>query len=754
MTNISVGKSLPRVEGAAKVTGAMRYTADIIRPGNLWGKILHSPLPHARILHIDTSKATALPGVKAVITGADVAPRLVGATIRDLPVLARERVRYSGEDVAAVAAVDQNTAEEAVHLIEVEYEELPAVFDPLQAIKAESPLLHPDYDAYIGSRVTGLKNVQSAIRKEKGDFEKGLVESDFVFENVFRTQMVHQAYIEPYACTVEVDLQGRVAVWVTDQGYFKLRRELAEYLELPEEDITVYPSTMGGSFGAKDFLFYVPVAYHLSKTTGKPVRFIRTYAEELLASAPRHPAVVVLRSGVKKEGILWAWEGKTFYNGGAYAAFRPNPQASMSGALMVAGSYSIPHTRIEGSWIYTNQVPCGYFRAPGEPQTRFAVESQIDLIAEAMGWDPMEFRCRNVLKEGDISAIGEAIRHPQGLNVLRKAAAVSRWRKRRSRTGDTNTVVGRGIAFGDRHIGSGESSFRLLLDPNGTFKLVSGVGDTGVGSHTMHRQVAAEVLGVDPYLIEIEVQETTRAPFDEGIKATRGAHVEGQAVVRAAESLISQLRRIAASHWSTDVNDVSWLNGKVLFRRKGRSQNLSFRELAALSNEPICGFGHYVGKKPDFYSFQAVIADIQIDRDTGQIELKKVYFVLDVGTIINPLIHQGQIEGGFVQGLGYTLTEEMLLDEGRVTTLSMGEYKIPSIRDIPRLITSLVRCEEGPGPFGAKAVGQVAISLVAPAMANAVYDATGVRITQLPITPEKIIKGLTSGGLRTRAKQI
>lgn len=283
---------------------------------------------------------------------------------------------------------------------------------------------------------------------------------------------------------------------------------------------------------------------------------------------------------------------------------------------------------------------------------------------------------------------------------------------------------------------------------------MSGVGDTGVGSHTMHRQVAAEVLGVDPYLIEIEVQETTRAPFDEGIKATRGAHVEGQAVVRAAESLISQLRRIAASHWSTDVNDVSWLNGKVLFRRKGRSQNLSFRELAALSNEPICGFGHYVGKKPDFYSFQAVIADIQIDRDTGQIELKKVYFVLDVGTIINPLIHQGQIEGGFVQGLGYTLTEEMLLDEGRVTTLSMGEYKIPSIRDIPRLITSLVRCEEGPGPFGAKAVGQVAISLVAPAMANAVYDATGVRITQLPITPEKIIKGLTSGGLRTRAKQI
>ena len=422
-----------------------------------------------------------------------------------------------------------------MHLIEVQYEELPAVFDPLQSINPESPLLHPDYDTYIGPKVSGFKNVQSAIRKEKGDFERGLAECDYVFENTFRTQMVHQGYIEPYACTVEADDQGRVAVWVSDQGYFKLRRELAEYLELPEQDITIYPSTMGGSFGAKDFLFDVPVAYHLSKVTGRPVRFIRTYADELLAAAPRHPAVVVLRSGVKKGGILWAWEGKTFYNGGAYGAFRPNPQASMSGALMVAGSYLIPHTRIEGYWVYTNQVPCGYFRAPGEPQTRFAVESQIDIIAKAMGLDPLEFRCRNVLKEGDISATGDAIRHPQGLNVLRKAALVSNWRKRRSRSKHSNTVEGRGIAFGDRHIGMGESSFRLLLNPYGTFKLASGVGDTGVGAATMHLQVAAEVLGVDPALIEIEVQETTTAPYDEGIKATRGAHVEGQAVVRAAE---------------------------------------------------------------------------------------------------------------------------------------------------------------------------------------------------------------------------
>jgi carbon-monoxide dehydrogenase large subunit len=743
VTNLNIGKPLPRVDGAAKVTGAKEYTADIVRPGCLSGKILHSTLAHARILHIDVSKAAALPGVKAVITGAHLRPRLVGAKLKDLPVLAQDRVLYIGQDVAAIAAVDRETAEEAAYLIDVEYEELPAVFDPLQAMTPESPLLHPNYDSYVGPKATGLKNVQSAVRIAKGDFDQGWAECDYVFENIYRTQMVHQAYIEPYACTVEVDARGRVAVWVADQGFFKLRRELAEYLELSEEEITVYPSTMGGSFGAKDFLYTVPVAYHLSRATGKPVRFIKTYAEELLASAPRHPAIVVLKSGVKKGGILWAWEGKTFYNGGAYGAFRPNPEASMSGAFSVAGCYSIPNTRLEAYCVYTNQVPCGYFRAPGEPQTLFAVESQIDMIAESMGLDPLEFRCRNVLKRGDTRSTGESIKNPRGLDVLRKARAVSHWQKLRRKSGDGRMITGRGIALGDRHIGRGESTFILLLNPDGTLKLVTGVGDTGVGSHTMHQQVAAGTLGIEPWLIEIETRTTSTAPFDEGIKATRGVHIEGQAAVRAAESLIHELRAIAATHWGTDLDAVRYVKGRVVLHRKGSRENLTFRDLAALSNQPIRGFGHYAAGKPDVYSFQAVVAEIQIDRETGQIHLPKVHFVLDVGTIINPLIHQGQIEGAFVQGLGYALTEEMALDEGRITTLSLGEYKIPCIRDVPHLFTSLVRCDQGPGPFGAKAVGQVAISLVAPAVANAVYNATGLRFTDLPINSEKVFFALS-----------
>ena len=744
MANLNIGKSLPRVDGAGKVSGATRYTADIVRPGSLSGKIVRSPLPHARILHIDVSKALASPGVKAVITGADLDHHLIGAKLKDLPVLARDRVLYIGQDVAAIAAVDADAAEEAAHLIDVEYDALPTVFDPWQAMTPDSPLLHPDYDTYVGPKVAGRKNVQSAVRIAKGNFDQGLAECDYVFENVYRTHMVHQGYIEPYACTVEVDAQGRVAVWVADQGFFKLRRELAEYLELPEGDITVYPSTMGGSFGAKDFLYCVPAAYHLSRRTAKPVRFVRTYAEELLASAPRHPAIVVLKSGVKKGGILWAWEAKTYYNGGAYGAFRPNPQASMSGAFSAAGCYSIPHTRLEGYCVYTNQVPCGYFRAPGEPQTLFAVESQIDTIAESMRLDPLEFRDRNVLRQGDTRSTGEAIKNPRGLEVVRRARVVSHWQKQRRRTKvrDKRILTGHGIALGDRHIGRGESSFRLVLNADGTLKLVSGIGDTGAGAYTMHQQVAAETLGVAPRLIEIEVQTTSTAPFDEGIKATRGVHIEGQAVVRAVESLIEQLRSIAAAYWRAELNSVSYTQGEVVLKRKGSSENLSLRKLAALSKQPICGFGHYAGEKPNLYSFQAVVAEIRIDTETGQIRLPKVHFILDVGTIINPIIHQGQIEGAFVQGLGYALTEEITLDDGRITTLNLGEYKIPSICDVPRLVTSLVRCSEGPGPFGAKAVGQVAISLVAPAVANALYNATGIRINELPINSEKILSGL------------
>ncbi len=740
-----IGQPLPRVEGAAKVSGGLRYAADVLRPGTLWGKALRSPLPHARILNIDTSLALGLPGVKAVITAADISPRLVGATLKDMPVMARDRVRFVGEEIAAVAAVDADVAEEAVQLIDVEYEDLPAVFDPLEAMKPDAPVLHPDYARYQGpkTKMPELKNVQTLVRGGKGEIEKGFAESDYIFEKSFRTQLVHQGYIEPYACTVEVDGQGRVAIWVANQAFFKLRRVLAEYLELQPEQITIYPSNMGGSFGAKDFLFFNPAAYYLSKKTGRPVRFVKSYSEELMATTPRHPAVIFLRAGVKKDGRLWAWEGKTFYNGGAYGAFKPNPEGSMSGAYMVAGSYNIPHTKIAGYCVYTNQVPCGYFRAPGEAQTLFAVESHIDMMAEALKIDPLEFRRLNALKEGDTRATGEPLEDPHCVEVLDRVAKISGWKKQRPKAAAKNKLVGRGMALGDRHVGHGESSFEILLERDGTLRLLSGVGDQGVGAYTMHRQVAAELLGIAPDAIEIEVRDTSNAPYDQGIKGARGTHVEGQAVARAANALMETLRSLAASHWSVPVEKISWADGAALFKNNGQKKRLGLKELARLSTTPVKGFGEYKGHKPHVYSFQAIVVDIEVDRETGQVTVPHLYFVYDVGTIINPLNHQGQIEGGIVQGLGYALTEELKIDDdGRITTVSLGDYKLPNIADNVPLTTSLVQAKVGPGPFGAKSVAEAGVSIVAPAVANAVYNATGVRITELPITAEKIIEGL------------
>lgn len=741
--NGPVGQPLPRVEGPEKVAGLSKYTADVERPGVLWGKSLRSPLPHARILNIDTSRAQNLPGVKAVITAHDVSRRLVGAGLKDMPVLAQDRVRYIGEEVAAVAAIDADTAEEAIALIHVEYEDLPAVFDPLEAMKPDAPLIHPDYASYEGPRTKApdLRNVQTLVQQSKGDVEKGFAESDHVFENIYQTQMVHQGYIEPHACLVEVDGNGRVAVWSSNQGMFKLRNELAEYLELKESDIVVHPANIGGSFGAKDNLSHVPAAYYLLSLSGRPVKFVSSYSEELLACSPRHPASIVLRVGVKKDGAFLAWEGRTFYNAGAYGAFKP--KGSMTGALKAAGSYAIPHTRIQGYCVYTNQVPSGYFRAPGEAQTLFAVESHVDFIADKLGLDPLAIRLRNALQNGDTRATGEVLEDPHCKEVLTRVAQLSSWSKTRTRVRHSKKrLYGRGMALGDRHVGTGESSCELILNRDGDLCLRNGIGDQGVGAYTMHRQIVSQIVGVDPERIHIDISHTGSAPYDEGIKGARGAHVEGRAVAQASSALIEILRSVAATHWRTDIEKVAWIGGSAVLTRSKAILRLT--DLARISKSQIKSLGHYKGGKSDAYSFQAIAADVAVDPQSGQISVLRLYFVYDVTTVINPLTHQGQLEGAIVQGLGYALCEDMGIEDGRVTVSSFGDYKICCVRDVPPLVSSLVKSTVGPGPFSAKAVGEAGISIVAPAIANAVCDAIGVRITQLPITAEKVVKALAS----------
>jgi len=739
MKTTAIGRMLHRVEGQSKVTGTCVYSADVMRPGALWAGFLRSPYPHARILKIDASRAQKLHGVKVVITGKDVSPRLEGVSLLDKPVLAQERVRFIGEKVAAVAATDKQIAQEALDLIDVEYEELPAVFDPLEAMKADAPLLHPDYASYQGPNKTdGRTNVRSRVQTSKGDVERGFRESDEIFENTFATHAVHQGFIEPRAGLVEIDLQGRIGIWQCHQSPFGIRRWLAEHADIPEEMIVVHPVSTGGSFGGKQGAEDVIVTYYLARAAKRAVKFVESYQEELQDGQPRHASVIKLRAGVKKDGTLWAWDAEVYYNGGAYGA--RTPQNRMNGTFMAAGTYRTPHVRMTGSIVYTNQVPSGYFRAPGEVQTLFAVESHMDEMARALGLDPLEFRLRNALREGDTKPNGEHIRDLHAVAVLKRVAGLAQWSKgkRKAIENGDGFARGRGIAFADRHIGIGESEADIFVEADGSLRLATSVRDVGVGAYTMHRQVAAEVLGVAPELVQIDVAGTD-GPYDEGVKAQRGTHVEGLAVFNAATSLIDSLRGEAARFWNIELDKVRWQGGRA--HLKGAKKTLDLKTIARHAAEgSLRARGHSKPAKPETYTYQGVVAEVAIDKVTGEIKVEKIYYVMDATKIINPLIYYGHIHGGLVQGLGFSLTEHLETEDGRVTALSLGDYKLPTIRDIPQLSTAIVKANEGPGPFGAKAVGEAGISLVAPAIANAIADATGVRIKQTPITAEKIFR--------------
>jgi CO/xanthine dehydrogenase Mo-binding subunit len=395
---------------------------------------------------------------------------------------------------------------------------------------------------------------------------------------------------------------------------------------------------------------------------------------------------------------------------------------------------------MEGYQIYTNQVPTGYFRAPGEVQTLFAVESHVDMMAEALGMEPLDFRLRNAMREGDTKPNGEHIREPHTLDVLNEAARLSGWKKAKPRGSRPAALVGRGIGLGDRHIGAGESNVELSVEPDGSLRLATSVCDVGVGTYTMHTQVTAEVLGIDPKLVRIDPCGTD-GPYDEGVRAQRGTHIEGQAVHRAATALAEVLRGEAASHWKTGLERVAWKKGRA--HLNGTGKTLSLKEIAGLSaNGPLHAAGHFKGERPEVYAFQAMVAEVEVDRETGEVRLNHLYYAVDATKIINPVTYHGQIQGGVTQGVGFSLIENLATEDGRVTTLSLGDYKIPTIRDIPALTISTVKAHEGPGPFGTKAVAESGIGVVTPAIVNAIYDATGVRIRELPITAEKILAGM------------
>jgi CO/xanthine dehydrogenase Mo-binding subunit len=735
----TIGQPVGRAEGPEKVSGAALYPADINLPHTLVGKCLRSPLAYARIKSIDASAARQVPGVHAVLTGFDLPDILVGRMLRDMPILARDVVRFVGQKVAAVAAEDADSAEEALSLIEVDYEELTPVLDPLEAMQPDAPILHADFMSYIGraDRPREHANLVDHNVWQKGDVEQGFAEADYVFEHTFRTPHQHQAYIEPHASVVYVDPEGRVQVWLNSKMPFQVRQQLAAGIDLPSEQVRINPTFIGGDFGGKGSYMDTHVAYWLSKATGRPVRMVMTYVEELMAANPRHPAVMTFKTGVKKDGTITARHAKLIFDSGGYAAFKP--ARGVTYGSHCAGPYKMGHMQVDSYMVYTNHVPCGSMRAPGDPQSLFASEAQLDLIARELGMDPYDFRMKNLVEDGDESPLGHHWKNVLGKKTLMAAAQEAGYHQPKPVI--PGKQIGRGLAIYERHVGAGASTAKVAIDPDGTVTLYTALRDTGTGFYTVLRQIVGQELGVPYTAVRLVPWSTDDIPFDTGVGGSRVTHVGGQATYGATLGVRDKLVGLAQEHYGWDPGAIIFKERQVLVPGQ---PPVGLAELVAQAGGAVeAQFTYEAERDEDLTAFCAQVAEVQVDEETGEVKLTTFTTAHDVGTILNPIAHQGQIEGAVMQGIGYALMEELQYDEGRVSTLSFGEYKIPTMRDIPELRTILVKSDSGgPTPYGGKSIGEQPIGAVAPAIVNAVLDAVGVSITDLPITAEKVSRAL------------
>ena len=762
-TTRAIGQSVVRGEGPDKVTGKSVYAADVSLPGMLWGKVLRSPFPHARIISIDTEQAKGVPGVHAVITGTDLPDSLVGRRLRDMPVLARDVVRFVGEKVAAVAAETEEAAEEALLLIDVEYEELPAVFDAHEAMEPGAPALHPELSGYEGlpQPESDINNVFAHITWGQGDVDEGFAEADLVFEHTFNAQLMHQAYIEPHACVVSVEpahhelVEGaRVHLWINNKDPYALREQLAAVWGMDEERIVMHPCSIGGDFGGKGSFMDAPLCYYLSLHSGRPVKMVMDYIQELMAANPRHPATMTIRSGVKRDGTLVARQAHVVFDSGGYGAFKPT--VYLRGADHLCGVYRIPHARIDSYMVYTNNVPKGHMRSPAKPQVVFAVEAHTDLIARELGMDPYEFRQKNLLRNGDSSPVGHVWQDIRAEETLQRAADAIGWERVRPHpspllegegTANSGVLTGRGLAITDLSQGVGRFAARISMNSSGRPTLHMAFWDTGTGSHTVLRQMVAQELSVPVEEVDIELLDTSEMPFSSGSGGTRVTYTAGQAVVGAARELKRKLIREAAPLLDSPEEDVSLQSGRVVVGpsplRPAYYRTINIGEVVAhVGDGTLAAEYEFASEPPDMTSFCAQAAEVEVDPETGAVTVKRLVSAHDVGAILNPLMHQGQVEGGVIQGLGYALMEELQTEDGHISNVSFGDYKIPTIADIPELVTVLVEGNNGPAPYRSKGIGESANIPVAGAIANAVADAIGAPVPSLPLTAEKVLRAM------------
>ena len=766
----TVGKRLAMLDAPAKVTGAGLYADDLKLPGMLVGKILHSPHPHARIRAIHTEKAEALPGVHAVATGQDV-PRPYGILPigHDECVFTADKARYIGDNVAGVAAVDTATAERALELIEVDYESLPAFFDPIESMKAAEHRLHADKP----------NNIEKEYHHVFGDPEEGFLEAACVREDHFYCSEVTHAAMEPHATLAAFDADGRLTVWSSTQVPYYLQRTLSEVLELPMSQIRVIKPLIGGGFGGKSEVISVEVAAAvLARKAQRPVKICYTREEVFYAHRGRPITIIDLKTGVSREGKITAVEARVVQDGGAYCGYGP-VTILYSGALLNA-MYHIPNVRYDGYRVLTNKPACGAMRGHGTVNVRFAFESQLDMLAQEIGIDAAEIRRRNFLQAPCMTVNGLRVTSYGYPECVEKVVERSGWREKKGKL-----PFGKGMGLAGSHYVSGaanpiirsnmpHTTVNIKVDRDATVTLFSGASEIGQGSDTIQVQLVAEELGVSVERVKLVAADTDLTPVDLGSYSSRVTFMAGNACLEAAREMKRQILEVVGKRFACPAERILFRDERV-FCPDDPERAVSFEQavLAALDApgapdaRALVAKGTYtppaeaqggkfkgagVGPSPA-YSYSAQVAEVTVDLETGQVTVDRIIAAHDCGRALNPLSVEGQVQGSVWMGLGQALQEELIWEKGRLMNPSMLEYRTASTLESPPIETILVESVDPEGPMGAKEAGEGSLAAALPAVANAIYDAVGVRIKSLPITPEKILKALREKEKQSKGTQ-
>ena len=759
-----VGLAIPRPDSPEKVTGQVQYVADLKPRGLLHAKLLRSPHAHARIRRIDASRARALPGVRAVLTAADLPELKREAPTRAHAVLAIDRVVFVGQPVAAVAADEPSIAEEALDLIEVEYEVLPAAIDPIRAMQPDAPpvaelgteadtseaLAHSGVAAAkTQAAATKAVNVAQQLRLTRGDVARAFADSDLVLERTYRVPMVHQGYLEPHAVLAQWDTTGLLTLWSSTQGSFNTRSEVADVLAIPENRIRVIPLECGGGFGGKIRALCEPITALLARVTGRPVRHVMTRREELEAGMPAPQVIIRLKTGVKRDGTLRGLEAETILDSGAISGAVLTMSAVFLGSL-----YRWPSFDIRGFEVLTHKPSVAAYRAPTAPQTIFALDSHMEEIARRLELDPGEFRLRHLMREGDPMANDQPWQSNGAREVLTRLIEHPLWKTRAewaaSGRTDGRGLRGTGLALGGWIPGLQPTGATVRLNPDGSLSVLTGQVDIA-GTNIALAQIAASAYGVDIDQVRITTGDTDSAPVTGLSAGSKTVYTVGAAVLGAAEDARRQTLEIAASELEASVHDLEIENGRVVVRgvpnrgitlaQIGKKGNLYMSKVP-----PVLGVSH-----PAFSlqapAFAAQLARIEVDPETGQLTLRDFVVVQDAGRAINPLGVEGQMQGGAVQSLGFALTEGLdFAEDGRLLNPSLLDYRKLTAADLPSIETIIVEVPCPAGPFGARGVGEPPIVPAPAAIANAIRDATGARLTELPLTSERVAMALRERG--------